>query len=133
MNTDEMTIFDNSLEWDFEKFTAVICYLQAYYDAYLADKPEFFNTGGQLCRIPVTDELLTRMDIEESLDEFHGEAEVMQQEMMLDADEEPLLMVVREATGLTLMIDPVLLNAMTVLPDMAEDENDELDSPVWIG
>ena len=52
---------------------------------------------------------------------------------MLDADEEPLLMVVREATGLTLMIDPVLLNAMTVLPDMAEDENDELDSPVWIG
>ena len=133
MKEDGNMLFDNSGEWDFEKFTTVICYLQAYYDAYLTDKPEFFNTGGQLCRIPVTQDLLSRMDIEESLEEFYGEAEVMQQEMLLDEEEEPLLRVLREATGLTLMLDPVLLNAIAVLPDMEEDIEDGFESTVWFG
>ena len=133
MKEDGNMLFDNSGEWDFEKFTTAICYLQAYYDAYLTDKPEFFNTGGQLCRIPVTQDLLSRMDIEESLEEFYGEAEVMQQEMLLDEEEEPLLRVLREATGLTLMLDPVLLNAIAVLPDMEEDIEDGFESTVWFG
>lgn len=133
MKEDGNMLFDNSGDWDFEKFTTIICYLQAYYDAYLTDKPEFFNTGGQLCRIPVTQDLLSRMDIEESLEEFYGEAEVMQQEMLLDEEEEPLLRVIREATGLTLMLDPVLLNAIAVLPDMEEDIEDGFESTVWFG
>lgn len=133
MKEDGNMLFDNSGEWDFEKFTTIICYLQAYYDAYLTDKPEFFNTGGQLCRIPVTQDLLSRMDIEESLEEFYGEAEVMQQEMLLDEDEEPLLIVIREAAGLTLLLDPVLLNAMTVFPDMEKENNDAIESTVWFG
>ena len=133
MKEDGNMLFDNSGEWDFEKFTTMICYLQAYYDAYLADKPEFFNTGGQLCRIPVTQELLSRMDIKESLVEFYGEAKVMQQEMMLDEDEEPLLTVIRETAGLTLMLDPALLNAMTGFPEMEEENNDGIEPTVWFG
>lgn len=133
MMIDGLNVFDDTQDWDFEKFTTVIFYLHAYYDAYLSDKPEFFNSGGMYCSIPVTDELLTRMDIEESLDEFQGEAEVMQQELLLDTEVEPLFCVVRGATGLTLLIDPVLLSTMVQLPDGDEDDETAGETPVWYG
>lgn len=133
MMNDDLIVFDPAREWDFEKFTTVIFYLQAYYDAYLKDKPALTGNHDGYCRIPVSDELLTRMDIEESLDEFYGEAEVMQQEMLLDPESEPLLKVVREAAGLVLLLDPVLLDAMTVLPDTDDFGSDASAQHIWYG
>lgn len=118
------TIFDNVGEWDFEKYASVILYLNTYYESFMspAEKLKVTDTySEEYCRIPVSEELLKKMDFEETLDEFIGEAELMQGDMQLDT-ELPLLKVMREEPDIVLYIDPFILQTMADLPELTDEE-----------
>lgn len=118
------TIFDNVGEWNFEKYTSVILYLNTYYENFMSPAEKLKMTDAyseEYCRVPVSEELLKKMDFEETLDEFFGEAELMQADMQLDT-ELPLLKVVREQPGIVLYIAPFILQTMADLPELTEEE-----------
>ena len=72
---DTLTIFDNVAEWDFEKYASVILYLHTYYESYmtLPEKMKMMDVAsGEYCRVPVSEDLLKKMEFEETLDEFFG-------------------------------------------------------------
>lgn len=117
-------IFGNVKEWDFEKYAAVIFYLNTYFEKCMdqADKIHAFESGQQdYCSIPVSSELLEKLEFEETLDEFYSEAQVMQDDMNLDNETAPLLKVSKEETGLTLYVDPIILKSMADLPELDEE------------
>lgn len=118
------TIFDNVGEWDFEKYASVILYLNTYYENFMSPAEKLKMTDAyseDYFRVPVSEELLNKMDFEETLDEFFGEAELMQADMQLDT-ELPLLKVVREQPGIVLYIDPFILQTMADLPELTDEE-----------
>ena len=121
---DNGNIFGNVKEWDFEKYAGIIIYLNTYFEKCMdrADRIHAFESGqDDYCCIPVSAELLQKMEFEETLDEFYSEALVMQDDMILDNESAPLLKVCKDGEGLTLYVDPVILKAMADLPELDEE------------
>ena len=119
-----MAVFDNMNEWDFEKYASVILYLNLYYEKCMTEAERIALAGNDYSdyfTVPVTEELLEKMEFDETLDEFYGEAEIMQDEMLLDEDF-PLLKVVRADAGLTLYVDPIMFSTMADLPELEPEE-----------
>ena len=119
------SIFDNVKEWNFEKYACVILYLNTYYETCMspAEKLKMADAfSDEYCKIPVSTELLKKMDFDETIDEFYGEAEIMQNDMLLDDKTPPLLKVVREELGLMLYIDPFILQTIADLPELTDNE-----------
>lgn len=119
-----MAIFDNMNEWDFEKYASVILYLNTYYEKCMSQADRIALAGNdeiEYYTVPVTVDLLRKLEFDETLDEFYGEAEIMQEEMLLDEDC-PLLKVVRQGEGLTLYVDPVMFSTMADLPELEAEE-----------
>ena len=111
------------MHWDFEKYASVILYINSYYEKYMASR----NGQGLLdfedevkLGIPVTDKLLAELDMEETLDEFCNEAQIMTDEMNLDPDN-PLLVIEREGEEATLYIDTFILAIFTEQDEYIED------------
>ena len=84
----------------------------------LKELPEDIKYG-----IPVSKELLQQMDLDETLDEFCNEAQIMQEEMKVD-DEMMLLEMERVDDNVTLYLDPVILEMITQQNDFDEDDLD---------
>ena len=112
--------------WDFEKYASVILYVNAYCEQFMSDEerealkelPEDIKYG-----IPVSKELLQQMDLDETLDEFCNEAQIMQEEMKVD-DEMMLLEMERVDDNVTLYLGPVILEMITQQNDFDEDDLD---------
>lgn len=125
---DNDTIFDNVKEWDFEKYATVILYVNTYYEKCMSRSEKIYAMGEQqeYCKIPVTKELLHKLEIEETLEEFFGEAQVMQEDMILDDESTPLFKVTEESNGLTLFVDTIIFKSMTDWDNLEEEEKQEL-------
>jgi len=124
---DNEKFFNGVEEWDFEKYASVIFYLFTYYEKCMNENEKAYalDTQNEYSRVPVSPELLEKLGLDETLEEFYGEAQVMQEEMCMDDETPPLLKVEKEQAGLMLYIDPILLKSMAELPDL--DDGDTLE------
>ena len=110
------------MHWDFERYASVILYINGYYEHYMsAEQRATFESLGEDVKfgIPVTKQMLEKLDLDETLEEFCNEAQIMQDEMNSDED---MLLIELECKDdqVTLYIDPFILSIFT--EQEAEDE-----------
>lgn len=117
--------------YDFEKYASVILYINAYCEQHMSPE-EIYKLVNQVedvkYQIPVTQELLRSMDLDETIEEFCNEAEIMQDEMNMDEDTQ-LLYIEHADDEITLFIDPFILAILTDKDEMDNDEENEEEEP----
>ena len=117
--------------YDFEKYASVILYINAYCEHHMSPE-EIYELVNQVddvkYQIPVTQELLRSMDLDETIEEFCNEAEIMQDEMNMDEDTQ-LLYIEDAHDRITLFIDPFILAILTDKDEMDDDDENQEEDP----
>ena len=117
--------------YDFEKYASVILYINAYCEQHMSPQEinELINQDDSVkYQIPVTQELLRLMDLDETIEEFCNEAQIMQNELDMDEDMQ-LLYIEHTDDEITLFVDPFILAILTDKDEMDDDDENQEEDP----
>lgn len=123
----EVESLNEAARWDFEKYESVILYLHAYCEKCMTpeERRVMESSSDNDFQIPVSSELLQKLDFEESFDEFCNEVQVMHEDMTVVDGESSMITMARAGDKAVLTVDLFIMQMMATLMDGDDDINFE--------